>query len=250
MFLPSARAEAVTRRTYNRPLDPEGTRFETWEQTIDRSHRDHQIRLWEEAGGVVDHSEIEELVQLGLDRSGTLAGRTLWLGGTDYAYSRACSQFNCSALEICTVYDMVDAFWLLLNGCGVGAICVSGTLHGYNKVIPKLQIIPSERDKDYRRPKDNVETKPTKENDYTWTIKVGDSAEAWAKALGKMMISPREKCDKLTVDLSNVRGKGGRLKGYGWLCNGSKPLASMFVAVHALLNKNAGNFLDCLLYTS
>ena len=32
----STRASVVTRRTYNRPLNEEGTVFETWEQTVDR----------------------------------------------------------------------------------------------------------------------------------------------------------------------------------------------------------------------
>lgn len=243
-FIPSARAEATTRRTYNRPLDSEGTKFETWERTIKRSHHDHHIRLWEDAGGKVNLAEIEELVQLGLDRSGTVAGRTLWLGGTNYAYSRSCSQFNCAALEISNVYNIVDAFWLLLNGCGVGAICSCGTLQGYVKVIDELRIIPSERDKDYRGNKDNVEIKPNADNDYTWTIKVGDSAEAWAKALGKMLISPRGKINRLILDFTECRGRGGRLKGYGWLCNGSEPLSEMMAAVHCILNRYAGNFLD------
>ena len=32
----STRAQVITRRTYNRPLNIEGTKFETWEQTIGR----------------------------------------------------------------------------------------------------------------------------------------------------------------------------------------------------------------------
>jgi len=32
----SIRAQVITRRTYNRPLNIEGTKFETWEQTIGR----------------------------------------------------------------------------------------------------------------------------------------------------------------------------------------------------------------------
>jgi hypothetical protein len=244
VFIPSARAEAVARRTYQRPLDNEGSKFETWQDTIHRSHYEHHIKLWEGAGGKPNLNELNELVDLGLSRSGTVAGRTLWLGGTEYAYSRSCSQFNCAALEISTVYDIVDAFWLLLNGCGVGAICVSGTLHGYSKVIKELVIIPSTKDKDYRGEKTNHETKPCIDNDYTWTIKVGDSAEAWAKALGKLLISPRGKCNRLIIDFSECRGRGGRLKGYGWICNGSEPLKAMFIAVHALLNQYAGNILD------
>lgn len=240
----SARSEAVTRRTYNRPTDAAGEKFESWEQTVIRSQFNHHAKLWETAGGRVDWDELHELMALGLSRSGLVAGRTLWLGGTDYAYTRAASQFNCSSLEIATVYDIVDAFWLLLNGCGVGGLPRAGTLHGYNRPIQSLRVIPSERDKDFRGPKDNSETQPTAENNWTWTIMVGDSAEAWAKALGKLLISPRDRCDELVLDFSNVRGKGGRLKGYGWICNGYQPFAEALVGIHKILNEGAGNLLD------
>ncbi|SVD26250.1 uncharacterized protein METZ01_LOCUS379104, partial [marine metagenome] len=46
----STRAQVVTRRTYNRPLNTEGTIFETWEQTIGRVIA-HQKWLWERAKG-------------------------------------------------------------------------------------------------------------------------------------------------------------------------------------------------------
>jgi ribonucleoside-triphosphate reductase len=44
------------------------------------------------------------------------AGRTLWLGGTNIARTREASMFNCSHTNVETVYDLVDAFWLLLQG--------------------------------------------------------------------------------------------------------------------------------------
>lgn len=244
----SARSEATTRRTYNRPLDDEGLKFETWSDTIMRAHVSHHTRLWDEAGGEPDPNEIAELYNLGIERSALVAGRTLWLGGTDYAYSRAASQFNCSALEINTVYDMVDALWLLLNGCGVGGFPRSGTLHGYYSRIPELKIIPSTNPKEFRGHPENREyggrngESPGDEGE--WRIVVGDSAEAWAKALGKMLLSPRRRVARLVLDFSNVRGKGGRLRGYGWICNGYEPLAEALTAVHHILNEQAGNLLD------
>jgi hypothetical protein len=240
----SARSEATTRRTYNRPLDDAGSKFETWADTMQRSHYDHHKRLWEDAGGHPDLSELDELLALGLNRSGLVSGRTMWLGGTEYAYSRAASQFNCSALSLSTVFDMVDAFWLLLNGCGVGGQAKCGTLHGYYRRIGELKIIPSEREKDFRGHKENRETLPSEATNWTWTITVGDSAEAWAKAGGKMLASPRGRCDRLVLDFSNVRGPGGRLKGYGWICNGYKPMADAMEAIHAILNRQSGNLLD------
>ena len=45
---PSLRSQLIFRRTYNRPLNDEGTLFETFEQTIDRVIS-HQRWLWERA---------------------------------------------------------------------------------------------------------------------------------------------------------------------------------------------------------
>ena len=53
----STRAEVITRRTYNRPLNEEGTLFETWEQTVDRVIN-HQQWLWERA---LTHKELPNM---------------------------------------------------------------------------------------------------------------------------------------------------------------------------------------------
>lgn len=135
--MPSTRAQIITRRTYNRPIDEAAGIFETWEQTVDRVIG-HQQWLWRRAKGraltVADGCELEELRKLMLKRKVSLAGRTLWLGGTDVAKRREASQFNCAYLRAETVHDMVDALWLLLQGCGVGAMPIAGTLNGKSVV--------------------------------------------------------------------------------------------------------------------
>src|SRR5690606_29793168 len=98
-------------------LDEEGTILETWDQTVERATVVHHRRLWEYAVGKPDEQELQELKQLVLNRKALVSGRTLWLGGTEYSSSRACSQFNCSYTRAQTVYQFVDGFWLLLNGC-------------------------------------------------------------------------------------------------------------------------------------
>ena len=162
----SARAMVLIRRTYNRPKD--GGAYETWAETIDRVIR-HQAWLWARAkrhdsptdvfGDPMDRCiddarrvlpeeacrELAELRTLMLNRAALLAGRTLWLGGTETARRRESSQFNCAFLEIETVFDAVDAFWLLLQGCGVGFKPVPGCLYGFATYIPTLRIVPSTR---------------------------------------------------------------------------------------------------------
>ncbi|MFK5283883.1 hypothetical protein ACI3PL_30330, partial [Lacticaseibacillus paracasei] len=72
-----------------------------------------------------------------------VSGRTLWLGGTDIAKRREASMFNCSFTNVETVYDLVDVFWLLLQGCGVGFRPVTGSLTGFRRYIPNFKIIRS-----------------------------------------------------------------------------------------------------------
>jgi ribonucleoside-triphosphate reductase len=85
----SARAEIITRRTYNRPL--ENNTFETWIDTIDRSVR-HQRWLWERALGrpliQSEEDELDELRTLMLARKVCVSGRSLWLGGTEIGRRR------------------------------------------------------------------------------------------------------------------------------------------------------------------
>ncbi len=134
----SFRSQFITRRTYNRPLNDAGTVFETWEQTVDRVIG-HQKWLWERqiqrSVDWVQAQELEELRQLMLERKVLTSGRTLWLGGTDVAKTREASQFNCAFTNIESVYDVVDAIWLLMQGCGVGFKPIVGQLTGFKKPL-------------------------------------------------------------------------------------------------------------------
>lgn len=239
-YTPSLRAQVITRRTYNRPLESGG--FETWEQTVDRVIG-HQQWLWERseptAFGFANNAsdELAELRQLMLDRKVLTSGRTLWLGGTSVAKKREASQFNCSFTNIETVMDCVDALWLLLQGCGVGFRPVVGQLTGYSKRITDFEIIRSTRT-EKGGVQENVETF---ENG-VWTIKVGDSAEAWAKSLGKL-VAHKFPADKLVLDFSEIRPAGERLAGYGWISSGDASLAKAYTAIHKLLNRRSGSLL-------
>lgn len=240
----STRANVITRRTYNRPLNAEGTEFETWEQTVDRVI-DHQQWLWERAKGEdLSDEEVQELWELRdlmVDRKATVSGRTLWLGGTDVAKHREASQFNCSFGKSETVHDVVDQFWLLLQGCGVGFEPVRGTLNGFAKKC-EVEIIRSTRtDKGFEQNMertyiDDVGTK-------ICHIKVGDSAEAWAKSAGKIL-ALKEPVDKLILDFSEIRPAGERLKGYGWISSGDETISVAFKKICDLLNKRAGQLLS------
>jgi len=239
MNAPSTRAEVIARRTYNRPLDERGFSFETWPQTVDRVIG-HQRWLWERAAGApltpAGEAELAELRALMLSRKCLPSGRTLWLGGTDIAKTREASQFNCSFGRVETVHDVVDSMWLLLQGCGVGFEPVVGTLNGFTQPV-EIEVIRSP----------NLTTKGVEHNvetivDGVWTIKLGDSAEAWAKAAGKLLAQKRP-VRKLVLDFSEIRAPGIRLKGYGWISSGDVTISKAFVAIAELLNRRAGQLL-------
>ena len=237
---PSLRAQLITRRTYNRPTDDSGKNFESWEQTVDRVIG-HQAWLWERAaGGTVNvpfWDELNELRTLMMERKVLMSGRTLWLGGTSVAKQREASQFNCSFTHVETVQDVVDCLWLLLQGCGVGFRPIIGQLTGFSKPLTELEIIRSERTSKGGNP-DNAETF----KDGVWTIQVGDSAEAWAKSVGKLVAHPFP-ARKLVLDFSQIRPAGERLKGYGWISSGDAAIANAYEAIFNILNRRAGSLL-------
>lgn len=247
-YSPSFRAQILTRRTYNRPLNDAGTVFESWEQTIDRVI-EHQKWLWRRALGRPlnkgQEAELTELRTLLLGRKVGVAGRTLWLGGTDVAKKREASQFNCSFTHVETVNDVVDCLWLLLQGCGVGFSPITGTLSGFTKPIHEIEIIRSTRTLEQfeageRGREHNIETWDGETK--TWTISVGDSAEAWAKSVGKLLAG-KHAAEKLVLDFSQIRPAGVRLRGYGWISQGDETIAVAYRAICELMNQRAGQLL-------
>lgn len=259
---PSTRAEVITRRTYCRPLNEEGTEFETWEQVVDRVIK-HQTWLWERAlthktmpemplHDITEdmyewvelndeqHAELQELRQLILERKVSPAGRTLWLGGTDIGKKIELSQFNCCFVTVRTIHDMVDFFWGLLNGAGVTGLAEVGTLTGFRKKIPELQIIRTTRGPYDKGPEHNQEHWDPHSS--TWTIEVGDSAIAWSKSIGKLLAG-KYPAHKLVLDFSRIRGPGARLRNYGWLSQSDTGLAKAYKEIFDILNGKADSLL-------
>ena len=243
MKTPSVRARLITARTYSRPLD-NGT-FETWEETVDRVVS-HQEWLWRRAKHAKLNAgqllELEELRQLMYTRKATLSGRNLWLGGTELSKKRESSQFNCSFTKVETVYDVVDVFWLLLQGCGVGFKPVRGTLNGFTKPITNIEVIRSTREGPGG---DEKTTETFNRITKTWTIKLGDSAESWAKSIGKLLAG-KFAANKLVLDFSNIRPAGFRLKGYGWISSGDEAISKAYVRIAEILSRRSGALLTAI----
>lgn len=238
----STRAHVITRRTYNRPVNDAGTVFETWAETVARVI-DHQQWLWERAAGRelddFEYAELYDLEQLMLDRKVSMSGRTLWLGGTAVAKTREASQFNCSFTNVETIYDVVDCLWLLLQGCGVGFKPIVGTLNGFSKPIRNIKVVHSTRTEKGGNEHNTETYDPITK---VWTIQIGDSAEAWAKSIGKLMAG-KYPADTLVLDFSQLRPAGERLKGYGWISSGDGAISTAYVAIANILNGRADSLL-------
>ena len=138
MTKPTARAIATALRTYHRPVKEDDSMLESWDQVVERVVS-HQRWLWERALGRSlnerEDDELEEMRHLILNRNIAVAGRSLWLGGTELSRTRESSMFNCSYTHVETVYDLVDVLWLLLQGCGVGFRPITGTLNGFRRPL-------------------------------------------------------------------------------------------------------------------
>lgn len=254
----SIRAQVIERRTYLRPLDKNGTIFETPEQAW-RRVIDHQQWLWERAQGhalsVEQEAELEELYDLFMSRKVTVSGRTRWLGGTDVAKVRESSQFNCSFGEIQTVHDVVDAIWLLLQGCGVGFRANIGVLNGFTAKIDEIEVIRSKKVLSLDASGNPISDPALKGNPNSvetfdkatgiWKIVVGDSAEAWAKFFGKLLAF-KGTAKKLIVDFSEIRPAGYRLSGYGWISSGDAQIAVAVDGIFKVMNRSAGKLLTAI----
>jgi len=128
--------------------------------------------------------------------------------------------------------------WLLLQGCGVGFTPVVGTLSGFTSPIGCVEVVRSKRTK-----KGGHEGNKESHDNGTWRITVGDSAEAWAKCIGKIL-AYKGKATKLILDLTQLRPAGQRLSGYGWISSGDAPLAKALTAIVHILNKKSGQLLS------
>ena len=242
----SARAAAVYRRTYSRPKG-DGT-HETFAETIDRVIG-HQRWLWERAKGrglsKTQEAELEALRALMLQRKVLSSGRTMWLGGTEIAKTRELSQFACSGSVVKTVYDVVDNAWLLLNGCGIGVKPEMGVLNGFAKPIHDIQVIRSPRKVEDGPSGEDHNTETWEPETRTWTIRIGDSGEAWAKAIGKL-IAGKHPADVLVLDFTPIRAEGSLLSRYGWRSSGDTVISAELPKIADLMNRRAGQLLSKL----
>lgn len=237
-------------RTYSRrDANSQGQR-ETWDQVCDRT-----------LAGLIELGQLSEAERALLQRmQQTLkalpSGRWLWVGGTDWSKQPE----NFSGAYNCTSTNVVDwrAFGLMMDlammGCGTGAVLEP-------KYINQLPVI---RNRLVVTAPDTIGTTPPEQRRDTTdvtidgnqvTIHVGDSRQGWVRSyqtLLELCSDPRFSADdvQVTVDLSDVRPAGEKLKGFGGVANPIR-LPTLYERCAKILNQARGRQLKsvecCLL---
>jgi ribonucleotide reductase class II len=240
-------ANPVFYRTYSRK-GTEGR--ESWTQVVERN-----LEGLRQLGNLCE-AEVELLRRMQLEQKALPSGRWLWIGGTEWITQPE----NFSGAYNCTSTNLVDweAFVLMMDlammGCGTGAIiephligrlpAVRNSLHIQG--VSDIGATPAGQRQDHTTHAIDGQTV---------TIKVGDTRQGWVESyrlLLQLSSDPQfgEAPIEISVDLSDVRPVGERLKGFGGMANPVK-LKDLYGRVAQILNRARGRQLTsvecCLL---
>lgn len=233
--------EFVYLRTYSRYLEDKRRR-ETWYETVLRTvsynvglgvdyKKKHGIPVNMEEEKKEAERFFDELFHLRTFPS----GRTLYMGGTEIVKQYPLSNYNCSFTDIERMDDLVDVFYLLMVGSGVGIRIDKEHI----RRLPEVRHIKLEGTYDgaVRSTVRKEEMEHSKlildlSDMSKATIKVGDSKEGWCEALETYFRIVTDEQYKdiccLNIDYSYVRPEGERLKRFGGRASGHKSIKRMF----------------------
>lgn len=239
-------ASPVFYRTYSRRR-PDGSR-ETWSEVCDRTLADI-ARL-----GRFTPQERQLVERLQRQLKALISGRALWVMGTDWIQKPE----NFSGAYNCTSLAVVDwrAFGLMMDlammGCGTGAVLEPQFIRQLPPIVNRLRV----------HVKGSIGTTPPEERqEHTRIqrqgsqvhIQVGDSRRGWVESYQALLELASDpgfggQVD-VTVDLSDIRPAGERLKGFGGVANPIK-LPGLYERCAAILNRAVGrqlNSVECCL---
>ncbi len=240
-------AYPVFYRTYSR--QNEAGERESWQQVCDRT-----LQGLQEVGHLTA-AEVALLREMQQDLKALPSGRWLWVGGTDWVRQPE----NFSGAYNCTSTNVVDwdSFGLMMDlamqGCGTGAILEQKYISQLPPICNRLEVTVvgqiGQTPKEARQEQTTVTL-----TGQTCQIKVGDSRQGWVKSyqtLLELASNPQLGGSvQVTIDISDVRPTGERLKGFGGVANPVK-LPDLYHRCAALLNAAVGRQLTsvecCLL---
>lgn len=251
--------EFVYLRTYSRYLE-EKKRRENWFETVLRTTEyncilgiDYKQKLGLPIDWDQEKKEAETLFDNLFYLRTFTSGRTLYMGGTEVVKNYPLSNYNCAFTNIEKMQDLVDVFYLLMVGSGVGVRIDSKRINQ----LPSVRYLPMEDiyDSEVRliTPKEDMEHTlaiPSTVEPSVITLKVGDSKEGWCEALGMYFDIVTSKLfpniTKLVIDYSFVRPEGERLKRFGGRASGHKSLKRMFDKMNRIFAQRNGDHLKSI----
>jgi len=210
--LPSVYQDVISMSRYARYI-PELSRRENWDETVDR------LITYLETKAPTLQKELKE-IKAAVYNLDIMPSMRLLMTAGEACERDNISAYNCSYIACNNKRSFSEALYILMNGTGVGFSCE-------RQEIAKLPEIPTELH--------NVED----------VIVVGDSKLGWAKAFKKLLSSLWEG-DIPTIDYSQVRPQGARLKTFGGRASGPEPLQRLFDFVEATFKDAAGRKLTSI----
>jgi ribonucleotide reductase, class II len=238
-------ANPVFFRTYSRFT---ATGRETWQQVCTRTLKG-LVKL-----GKLTDSEADIIDRMQRQVKAMPSGRWLWVGGSEWLEQpqNFSGAYNCTSTNVCDWAAFALMMDLAMMGCGTGAILEPDQIGKLPVVKNQLNVtIISEIGK---IPLTNRQELTTAEiaRDRA-TITVGDSRQGWIKSYKTLLeLSSDDRFNgevQVSIDLSNVRPAGERLKGFGGVANPVK-LTELYGRCASILNKAIGrqlNSVECCL---
>ena len=262
------------KRTYARFLEDE-KRTETWPETVKRVvegnvNLDPRLKEGDQEAKKEMEEEAQKLFSLIYSLSATPSGRNLWVSGTKYQRMHGDSLNNCWFIsmrpqpygdsKILPPYLKPDqkavsmpfafTFDELMKGGGVG---FSVTKDNISKMPPvkrsvDLQVFIDPSNGSFAEAKEagakSLSEKEPREGEVY--LRVPDSREGWVMALSYLVDSHFSygPAPKLSIDVSDLRARGERIKGFGGTASGAGPLVEMLLDANEILNEAAGRRLS------
>ncbi|MBE9028498.1 ribonucleoside-triphosphate reductase, adenosylcobalamin-dependent [filamentous cyanobacterium LEGE 11480] len=235
-------ANPVFYRTYSRKLSE--TRRESWDQVCERTLK-ALVEL-----GKLSTAEAELVAREQRQLRCLPSGRWLWVGGTDWITRQEnfSGAYNCTSTNVIDWEALALMMDLAMMGAGTGAIIEPKYTNRLPAIRNKLVVSVTEEIGTMPADKRVEKTTVRKTGDQV-TITVGDCRRGWVDSyLGLLEISSDEAFQGdvvVSVDLSNVRPAGEKLKGFGGVANPIK-LPLLYERCANILNKAVGRQLTSI----
>jgi ribonucleoside-triphosphate reductase (thioredoxin) len=267
------------KRTYARWIEQEN-RSEEWHETVKRVvegniNLDPRLKQEKVPFYVIDelYAEAKNLFKLLYGLSGAASGRNLWISGTDFQKRNGDALNNCWFIairpqaygdshivpfylddknQITVSMPFSFLFDQLMKGGGVGFSVVKENIMKMPKVDQNVElvVIVGKENGDYDKiiaagavDRDEYFAKP-EDGKNAIIHKTSDNREGWvvsnALVIDSHFASTIPDVERIVIDVTNVREEGKRIKGFGGVASGAKPLVELLYKVNEILNKAVG----------